>query len=197
MRKGIRQVVISSKRCMTAWAAATTAVLATSACGGSSGGKATFPSTPSSTPTTTASSAAAITDPREAALAAYSGMLADWQAAALIPDYHDAVLPQHASAQALQLIVHDVYSDMKDHVTVKGRIQDAPQVTQLTPMAAPTEAMIADCADTRAWLRYKASDGSLAAAGPGGRHRMVARVREVGGVWKVTQLDVYPIGSCR
>lgn len=152
----------------------------------------------------TASASASTSPPSEAAktqvLQAYFGLMGDWQSAAFNPGDDGAGLSRHASDQALTLISGDITRSRHDGVVAKGKLKLAPTVTSLDLTLTPPAAQIDDCADTSDYLAYKASDGSPVSTDngkPGGLQHVLAHVREVGGVWRVYDLHIYQVGSCR
>lgn len=171
---------------------AATGVIALAACGGHVGTAA--PSATSSV-TTAATTSSASSSARQAALAAYDGMWADEQQAALTANYQSPLLAQHASGAALSLLVQGLSGYQRQHEVVKGQPVTHPQVTSLTPAAAPTRATITDCFDDTHWLVYK-DTGPLEDNVPGGHRRIQATVVESGGVWKVTQFSGEAEGTC-
>jgi hypothetical protein len=146
-----------------------------------------------SAPTTTTSPAP--TGPTTDALAAYRGMWADMVSASQTADYQSPLLPDHASGNALALLVHGLYLNGLHGIVTKGTPILHPQVTSLSPAGTPTKATIADCFDDTHWLEYKTS-GGLVNNIPGGRRATEAIVQESAGVWKVSALVVHVAGTC-
>ncbi|WP_194922658.1 hypothetical protein [Catenulispora pinisilvae] len=153
-------------------------------------------------PSASASTIAAA-DPAQAqqqVLQAYFGLMGDWQSAAFNPADHGAGLSAHASDQALSLIGGDITRSRRDGIVAKGKLKLAPTVTSLSLTATPPVAQVDDCADTSDYLVYKAADGSpvsTSSGKPGGQQHVLAHVHEVGGVWRVYDLHIYQVGSCR
>jgi hypothetical protein len=135
------------------------------------------------------------TGPTAAALSAYRGMWADMVIASQTADYQSPLLPQHASGDALSLLVHGLYVNGLNGIVTKGQPTFDPQVTSLAPATNPTQATITDCVDDAHWLEYKTS-GGLVDNIPGGRHATEAIVQETGGTWKVSALAVQAVGTC-
>lgn len=129
------------------------------------------------------------------ALAAYRGMWADMVAAARTADYQDPILMQHASGAALSTLVQGLYSYRQQGLVIMGTPVTHPTVTSLTPSADPTQANVSDCFDDTHWLAYKTT-GGLENNVPGGHRQVTAVVSDIGGTWKVTQLDTGAEGSC-
>ena len=128
------------------------------------------------------------------ALAAYEGMLADWTAVSKTSNYQDPTLTRHTSGAALSQLVRTVAAAQAEGVVSKGQPVDSPRVVKLTPTGAPTEAILADCADGTSWLQYR-TDGSQV-PGVGGRHAADVQVDDIDGVWKVTKFVFHPAGTC-
>lgn len=122
-------------------------------------------------------------------------MWADEVAAARTADYQSPLLAHHAAGAALSLLIRGLYSYRLQHLVIKGQLVTHPVVTSLSPPGAPTEATVLDCSDDTHWLVYRAA-GGLENNIPGGRRRVTAVVRDLGGVWKVTQLNTGAEGSC-
>lgn len=148
---------------------------------------------------TSAGSVSAADAARQSALQAYFGLM-DWQTAAFNPAYPVPDLPQRASDQALALVNGDIERSRREGIVAKGHLKLAPAVTSLDLAAVSPVAQVDDCADTSDYLDYKASDGSpVSTAGgrPGGLQHVLAHIHEVGGVWRVYDLHIYQVGSCR
>jgi hypothetical protein len=173
--------------------AVASAPLTLSACGGGSHSAGNSSVTTTSTPTSslgTPSSRAAGN-----ALAAYRGMWAEMVVAARTADYQDPILAQHASGAALSTLVQGLYSYRQQGLVIMGTPVTHPTVTSLTPSADPTQANVSDCFDDTHWLAYKTT-GGLENNVPGGHRQVTAVVSDIGGTWKVTQLDTGAEGSC-
>lgn len=128
------------------------------------------------------------------ALAAYEGMMADWTAVSKTSNYQDPTLTRHTSGAALSELVRTVAAAQAEGLVSKGQPVDSPRVVKLTPSGAPTEAILADCADGTDWLQYR-TDGTRV-PGVGGRHAADAQVDDIDGVWKVTKFVFHPAGTC-
>ena len=163
------------------------AVLSLAACGSIS---------PVATPAVpTTSTSAAPTGPTAAALTAYKDMWADMVIASQTSNDQSPLLPEHASGEALSLLVHGLYVNALDGIVTKGQPVLHPQVTSLSPATGPTQATITDCFDDTHWLEYKTS-GGLVNKIPGGHRATEAIVQESAGVWKVSALVVHVVGTC-
>jgi hypothetical protein len=146
--------------------------------------------TVASTPTTTQP-----TGPAEMALAAYRGMWADMVIASRTSDYQSPLLPQHATGDALSVLVQGLAKNQEEDVVTKGKPSLHPEITSLTSSTSPMQAAITDCVDDTHWLEYKTTGGLLNSV-PGGRHATTAIVKIVGTTWKVTNLAVQAVGTC-
>ena len=122
-------------------------------------------------------------------------MWADMVTASLTSDYQSPLLSEHASGEALSVLVQGLAKNQAQGIVTKGEPVLHPQVTSLTPAANPTQATISDCFDDTHWLEYKTS-GGLVNNIPGGQHATMAIVMDTGGTWKVTQLAVQATGTC-
>jgi hypothetical protein len=163
------------------------AVLSLVACGSVS---------PAATPAVpTTSTSAAPTGPTAAALTAYKDMWADMVIASQTSNDLSPLLPEHASGDALSLLVHGLYLNELDGIVTKGRPVLHPQVTSISPDLNPTQATITDCFDDIHWLEYKRG-GGLVNSTPGGHHATTAVVQDSAGVWRVSSLVVQAAGTC-
>jgi len=121
-------------------------------------------------------------------------MMADWTAVSKTSNYQDPTLTRHTSGAALSQLVRTVAAAQAEGVVSKGQPVDSPRVVKLTPAGAPTEAILADCADGTSWLQYR-TDGTQV-PGVGGRHEADVQVDDIDGVWKVTKFVFHPAGTC-
>lgn len=110
-------------------------------------------------------------------------------------DYQSSLLPQHATGDALSLLIQGLAANQANHIVTKGNPHLNPQVTSLSPSGAPTQATVTDCFSDSHWLDYKES-GGLVDNTPGGLHATSALVVEVSGTWKVSQLAIQKLGTC-
>lgn len=169
--------------------------LLVSSCSGS-GGSASQRTSPDRSVVTRSSTPSATDVARVDAVAAYNAMWQDMAAAALTADYQSPQLAQHAAGNALSLLVRGLYTNQRMGIVVKGQPVTHPTVTSLKPTGEPTSAAISDCFDDTNWLNYVAATGALQNNVPGGRHRTTATVIDMGGSWKVTELQVGAAGTC-
>jgi hypothetical protein len=167
--------------------------LALAACGG--GSSPTAAPVTRGQPAQSTSATQPTTDPAAQVIAAYRTMWADFVIAAQTSDYRSPLLSQHASGEALTLLVQGLARDQLHGIVTRGETVHHPQVSSLTPPGSPNRAMVTDCFDDTHWLEYTSS-GALAKNAPGGRRATTADLLEVGGTWKVSQITVAATGTC-
>jgi len=109
-------------------------------------------------------------------------------------NYQDPTLTRHTSGDALSKLVRTVAAAQAAGVVSRGQPVDNARVVKLTPQGAPTEAILADCADASAWLQFR-NDGTQI-PGIGGRHAVDVQVDDIDGVWKVSKFVFHPAGTC-
>ncbi|MEV0396522.1 hypothetical protein [Polymorphospora rubra] len=131
----------------------------------------------------------------EGVLAAYRGMWDAFVEAGKVSDPDAAGLRRYASDQALRLVVSSLYTNREQGKVAQGAVVLSPEVIEITPPGAPTEATVLDCVDSTNWLEYKAS-GGLWDDEPGGRHRTTATVKATDGVWRVSSFILEESGTC-
>jgi hypothetical protein len=134
---------------------------------------------------------------KQAALAAYQGMWADYAAASTTSDWQSPKLGQYATGIALSTISRGLYADHYNGLVSRGAPVLHPTVSSVEPLNNPTKVMITDCGDSTHWLQYRAANGQLADNTPGGRRLINATVqKQADGGWKVTDFGVHDLGSC-
>jgi hypothetical protein len=134
---------------------------------------------------------------RSAATIAYLGMWSDFATAAHASDWQSPLLPQHATAYALQVMQKSLYTDHQNGVITKGAPVDHVSVKSASPASDPTVVVISDCGDSSQTAKYVAKTGQPAPGGAGGRQSITAEVRKQSdGSWKVDQFAVDGVGSC-
>jgi hypothetical protein len=168
----------------------TLGVLSAAACGTGSSSSVSSTTQRTVTPTTAAPTAAAAS-----ALAAYRAMWADMVTASLTSNYQSPLLSDHASGEALSVLVQGLAKNQAQGIVAKGKPVLHPQIASLTPAGSPTQAIISDCFDDTHWLEYKSS-GGLVNRNPGGHRATTAIATQTSGAWKVTQLAVQATGTC-
>lgn len=125
----------------------------------------------------------------------YQTMWADLVSAARTSDSQSKLLPQHATGDALTLLVQGLATDRALGIATKGQPALQPRVSSLSPAANPTRASVRDCFDDTRWIEYK-TNGTLQKNAPGGRRSVTADLVRVGSTWKVTELTVRATGTC-
>jgi hypothetical protein len=148
------------------------------------------PATASASPATPAQAASRL------ALAAYTGMWKEMQAAAVTADWQDPRLASYASGEALQILVTGLRSDHRQGLVVKGTLVMHPQVISRKPSGDPDQVVIRDCSDDSHWLNYVAATGRLQNNVPGGHRLVEALVTRASGQWTVSRLVVRADGTC-
>lgn len=132
----------------------------------------------------------------EAALEAYRGMWNAYVEAISIPNPELPALARFASDDALAVLVDGLEQVERDGLAGRGDVVLDPELTSLSPSAAPTAVEIADCVDTSESELYR-RDGRPYEDTPGGLRRAEATVREVDSdEWKVVGFALYEVGSC-
>lgn len=170
-----------------------TAALALGACGGGSANSSptTGPSTTAQVSSTT-STEASLSDQ---VIAAYRTMWADLVVAAATSDFQSPLLAQHATGDALTLLVQGLARDQLHGIVTRGVTSHHPTVTSLTPATDPTHAVVTDCFDDSRWIEYT-TGGTRAKNNPGGKRATTADLVKKGGTWKVSQLTIGATGTC-
>ena len=60
-------------------------------------------------------------------------------------DYQSPLLPQHASGEALSLLVQGLAKNQEQGIVTKGKPELHPEVTSVSPTGSPTQATVSDC----------------------------------------------------
>jgi len=151
------------------------------------------PSTPSPTPSATPLTAA---EAKQQALVAYMGMQTAFAAAGQTsdPDYPD--LRKYTTGAALDLFTTALAKRKKEGVLSRGETVNHAKVTAVSPAKAPTKAVVEDCMDTSKTELYKANGGPVS-QDKGGFRLALANLELANGSWKVTDLAVRGVGSCK
>jgi hypothetical protein len=131
-----------------------------------------------------------------AALAAYTGMWQQMQAAGATADWKDPRLAAYASGQALRTLVTGLRNARDQGIVIKGTIVTHPRAVSVTPAASPDRVLVSDCLDDTHWLNYVAATGTLQNNVPGGHHLTQAAVTGRAGRWTVSRLAVQGPGTC-
>ena len=176
--------------------AAVAATAAITACSGaSSAPQAASPSALLSpaTATATAAASATATGLAERALAAYTAMWGDVQAAGETSNYQDPRLAAHLDGQALLTTSQNMAVDKANGIIGLGQ-PELSDTTVLTSTA--TVVTLRGCMSDEHWLKYFAATHKLVDTVPGGRRYVAATVTDENGTWKVTTLDVRGEATC-
>ena len=131
--------------------------------------------------------------PAQQALAAYTAMWADVQAAGETSNYQNPRLAAHLAGQALLTTSENMAADKADGIIGLGRpeLSDTAVVT-----ATAITVTLHGCMSDEHWLKYYAATHILVDTVPGGRRYVAAIVTNESGTWKVTSLDVRGEGTC-
>jgi hypothetical protein len=151
------------------------------------------PSSPSPAPPTAPVTAE---EAEQQVLDAYMGMQAAFAEASKTsdPDYPD--LRKYTTGSALKLFQTALAQRKKDGIIARGGTINHPKVTELSPVDAPTKALVTDCMDTRNGSLYKPS-GEPVPQDKGGFRLALADLERSDGTWKVTALAVREVGTCK
>ena len=132
----------------------------------------------------------------QAAVAAYRGMWAAYEAAIAVPGPTSPELARYATGDALASLVRGLTSVKDRGLRGTGKLTLSPQVTELSPVDAPTSVSIRDCFDDSATRLVRVS-GPPYSDTPGGRRLCLATVkRGTDGTWKVTSYGLREVGTC-
>ncbi|SER92103.1 hypothetical protein [Actinokineospora terrae] len=134
---------------------------------------------------------------KEAALAAYRGMWADFVEAGHTSDWQSVKLGVHATGVALTNLSRGLYADHYNGLVTKGEPVLSPTVSSVEPATEPKKIIVSDCGDSTNWLKYRADTGELADKEPGGRHAINAIAeKQSDGSWKISDYGVHEVGTC-
>lgn len=156
------------------------------------------PSQPaSSQPSVSPSPVDAVALAEQAAIAAYEGMWAAYDAAGSAPqaDPDDPGLAEFAQGRALDVLSSGLESLRDRGAVIEGEVVLNPEVVELSPPDDPSEVEIEDCGDSTDWLTVDAETGEVSDE-PRGRQLVFATVRDFDGEWKVVDFAVREVGSC-
>jgi hypothetical protein len=171
----------------------TTIALALGACGSAATSRSTAPPTTGAAPVTSTTQTKAVVS--NEVIAAYRTMWADLVIAAETSDFQSPLLAQHATGDALKLLVQGLARDQLHDIVTRGVTAHHPAVTSLSPALDPTRAIVTDCFDDTYWIEYT-TDGARARNNPGGRRSTTADLVKVNGTWKVSELTIAATGTC-
>jgi len=134
------------------------------------------PSSTTTPPATASMTAKVVSD--------YRTMWADLVIAARTSNYQSKLLPQHATGDALSLLVQGLATDRALGIVTKGQPVLEPRVSSLTPAAESTKASITDCFDNTSWIEYKTTEHyKRTPLTAGGQPRQTWSERVVPGRW--------------
>lgn len=170
------------------------AALALGACGGGSTGPSPTVA-PDAAAAQTPSTAQTKTAVSNQVIGAYRTMWSDLVTAAETSDFQSPLLAQHATGDALTLLVQGLARDQLHGIVTRGVTVHHPTVTSLSPASDPTHAVVADCFDDTRWIEYT-TDGKRAKNAPGGSRATTADLVKTDGTWKVSQLTLAAAGTC-
>lgn len=108
------------------------------------------------------------------------------------PDY--SALELYASGDALALVEHGLVAEADEGVVARGSPEFSPEVIS----TEDTYVEVEDCMDSTSWLRENADSGELVEPSPESPllRRVEAGVAFDGLAWKVSDLQIWEIGSC-
>lgn len=185
------------RRWLAVPAGAVAVMLAVAGCTSSDTGPAGPTSAPPSlqAPTTT-TAGDPVAEAERNALEAYRGMWDAYVEAISVPDPDHPDLARFAADDALTVLVDGIEQVERDGLAGRGDVVLDPEVTELSPPNAPTDAEVVDCVDDSGTELYRV-DGQPYEDTPGGLRRAEASIREAGdGTWKVVGFALYGVGSC-
>ncbi|WP_253838651.1 hypothetical protein [Actinokineospora globicatena] len=134
---------------------------------------------------------------KEAALAAYRGMWADFVEAGHTSDWQSVKLGVHATGVALTNLSRGLYADHYNGLVTRGEPVLNPTVSSVEPATEPKKIIVSDCGDSTNWLKYRADTGELADEEPGGRRAINAIAeKQSDGSWKISDYGVHELGTC-
>lgn len=132
-----------------------------------------------------------------AAVAAYLGLLrAFTEASNAGVTAEGGGLGRFATGSALRLLAGGLAENRARGVRTRGApVVEVPRVVEVAPLAVPVSVSVVGCVDDGGWPLYTVA-GRWVDSGPSGRRRTSARVVDMGGVWKVSELAVGAVGTC-
>ena len=145
-------------------------------------------------PTSTSGVSASADSPKQAVLAAYTGM---WSAVAVARENPDGAhdVARYATGPALAAVSQLLAADAQLGRRTTGRPGLTPLVLVLMPPARPVKARVRDCCDTTRWITYQSS-GQRAPGEVYGRRQVDAVVKVADGRWRVTEFVMNGVGTC-
>lgn len=137
-----------------------------------------------------------ITDPEEAAIAAYLRYRQAFAEASAIPNPEHPALTAAATDQALTLTQEAVQRLVDDGLRTEGAPTSEVEVKESALDADPVQVVVVDCSDSTPWTVLVADTGEAAPDEEYGRRSIDAMVELRDGAWLVTEVVVRSIGSC-
>lgn len=157
--------------------------------------------TPSERPSSSAAVESApapedITDPEEAAIAAYLRYRQAFAEASAIPDPDHPELTAAATDQALESTQEAVQRLVDEGLRTEGAPVPDVEVKESSLAADPVQVVVVDCSDSTPWTVLVADTDDPAPDEEYGRRSIDAMVELRDGTWLVTEVVVRSIGSC-
>ncbi|MFF4989754.1 hypothetical protein ACFY19_21360 [Streptosporangium saharense] len=129
-------------------------------------------------------------------LGSYRGMWEEFVSAAQTADWENPSLERHAIGDALVILRHGLWLAHEKKRVIKGEPTLTPEVTSLTPGAAPTRAKVTDCVDDSNFLVHTRAGERVEGGASTGRHRTTAVLSLRKGTWYVTTFVLREAGTC-
>ncbi|GAA1883897.1 hypothetical protein [Asanoa iriomotensis] len=127
---------------------------------------------------------------------AYRGMWKAYVEAIRIPDPNYPDLARYSQGDALDVWVKGLTSVKDQGLVGQGDVTLSPAVKSANPNTTPPTVEIRDCVDSSK-THLKKQDGSPYQDTPGGKRSTTATVARISeGVWKVTKIAIYGVGTC-
>lgn len=131
------------------------------------------------------------------ALDSYRGMWQAYQEALQVPDPGSSELARYATGDALDTLIKGLQSVKDQGLKGTGTVSLAPEITSVSPAAAPTEIDVTDCMDSSDSRLVRVSPGPTYDDSPGGHRRVLATVRrQPDDSWKVSNFGAQAVGTC-
>ena len=138
----------------------------------------------------------ATADGAPTAMDAYRSMWRAYVEAIRIPDPNYPALARYSQGDALDVWIKGLTSVKDQGLVGQGDVTLKPAVKSANPNTTPPTVEIRDCVDSSK-SRLVKRDGSPYQDTPGGKRSTTATVARVSeGVWKVTQVAIYGVGTC-
>lgn len=171
-------------------------VMSAAGCGGSGATAATSTSARTIAVSASASTSSPESAAKVGAVVAYLAMWSDDVDASATNDYQSPLLADHATGNALAILVRGIYGDKLNGVVTKGTPTNTIVSETAYLSSKPPQVKLVACGDDSTWLTYSVSTGKVDELTPAGRHHIEALVVDQDGAWKVAQLAVRQAGTC-